>query len=151
MQPLITAKWVQALLATLLLLILLCLAFLLGAKVGQHRSGHFCNWNNHRPEGREMPRGPRGKPDMMMPMRAMPLPNGVFGRVLSASGTTFVIQGRDRFEQSVLVTTSTAIRLDNRGASSTDIQTNTEVGVFGAPNEQGQIQAHLIRLFPARR
>lgn len=88
---------------------------------------------------------------MRLPFRPMPFPNGVFGRVLSASGTTLLIEGQDHFQQNVVITTSTAIRTEQGSTSSSAIQPNQEVGVFGSPNGQGQIEANLIRLFPEHR
>lgn len=148
MEPAITSKRLQIIIAALGVLILLCLAFMLGAKTGERRSRHFCNWSQHYPE---MMRPPRGGRAGLLPPRPMPLPHGVFGRVLSATGTNLLIEGRDLFEQQVLIGTSTAIRTDSGVGSSADIQPNMHVGVFGSPNAQGQIEAYLIRLFPERR
>ncbi len=148
MQPTIPSKRLRLVIGTLAALILLCLAFMLGTKAGERRSRHFCNWSEHYPEMMRPPRGGRGS---FMPTRPMPLPHGVFGRVLSATGTTLLIEGKDHFEQAVLIGTSTAIRTDRGVATSTDIQANMQVGVFGSPNAQGQIEAYLIRLFPERR
>lgn len=149
MQTVITSKTVQIALGVVAVLILMCVSFLAGAKCSERRMRHFSNWSNH-------------YPDMMLPHRGMrvmefrgrppmPLPNGVFGRVLSATGTNLIIEGRDHFEQNVLINASTTIRTERGTASIADIQPEMEVGVFGMPNEQGQIDARLIRLFPSRR
>ncbi len=149
MQPLvITSKRIQVLLGVLILLILICFAFMIGAKAGERRSRHFCNWSENYPE---MMRPHGDARPMITPFRPMPLPNGTFGRVLSTTGTSILIEGQDRFQQSVLINSSTTIRTDQGETSSTAIQPTMEVGVFGKPNQQGQIEAYLIRLFPARR
>ncbi len=149
MQPLITSRVAQIILGILAVLILMCVSFLAGVKASERRMRHFSNWSTNYPEMMRSHRGDR----MIRPLPkrvSMPLPNGVFGRVLSATGTNLVIDGQDTFEQNVLITSSTAIRTERGTATLQDIQPNTEVGVFGAPNEQGQIEAHLIRLFPRR-
>ena len=89
MQPLITSKRIQVLLGVLILLILMCFSFMIGAKAGERRSRHFCNWSENYPE---MMRPHREGRPMMTPFRPMPLPNGTFGRVLSATGTTVLIE-----------------------------------------------------------
>lgn len=148
MQPLITSRTTQIVLGILVTLILMSLSFLAGAKSSERRMRHLSNWSAHYPERMQPHRGMR----MMefRPQRPLPLPNGVFGRILSATGTNLMVEGQDHFEQNVLITTSTAIRTEQGTASMGDVQPNMEVGVFGQPNEQGQIEARLIRLFPNR-
>jgi hypothetical protein len=151
MQPAITSKRMQILIGILSLLIVLCFTFLLGVKVGERRARHLNNWSEYaQGRGLMMPQQRGGRP-MRLPFRPMPFPNGVFGRVLSASGTTLLIEGQDHFQQNVVITTSTAIRTEQGSTSSSAIQPNQEVGVFGSPNGQGQIEANLIRLFPEHR
>ncbi len=76
--------------------------------------------------------------------------HGVFGKILSVSGSTLVVQGKDNVEQNVLVSTSTVIRVGREQGSLADIHADNQAAVFGTPNDQGQIDARLIRLFPAR-
>ncbi len=149
MQPFITSKAVQIVLGVLIVLLLLCLAFLAGVKTNERRTRHFSNWCDHYPD---MLKPHRGSKTLIPapPHRPMPLPNGVFGRILSATGTNFMIEGQDQFEQNVLITSSTVLRVDRGTASLGDLRPDREVGVFGLPNEQGQIEARLIRLFPTR-
>ncbi len=137
----IPSKRVLVVLGLLAVCILMCLSFLAGAKTTERRARHFDNWSNHYPEMMRSHRGNR-KP---IPQ---PMPHGVFGRVLSVTGTSMIIEGRDHFEQNVIVGGRTILRNPWGAATSSDVQPNMEVGVFGVPNSLGQIEAQLIRLFP---
>lgn len=131
--------------------------FQLGMSVGERKAKHFNRWNEN--YGRNFGPGFTG-PGMMDPgfgRRMMDLPqpfgnaalpgaHGVFGKVLSTDGGKILIQGQDGVEQSILVTTSTAIRVGNSEAKLGDIETDQRISVFGRPNDQGQIEARLIRL-----
>jgi len=147
MQPLITSKRVQIVVGVLIVLILMSLSFVAGSHVSERRLSHFSNWRNNYPG---MMGGRWGDRGSMMNRAPMPLPNGVFGRILSATGTTLIIEGQDHFEQNVLVTTSTAIRSDQGTATFQDLRVDQRVSVFGRPTEQGQIEARLIRLLSDR-
>ena len=134
------------LLSALVILVLLISAFWMGTVVGERRVRHYRGWSSshHRPF-MPMMREPRPFPPMRLPLRP-PSGNGVFGHVASLSETSLVITDRGGLEQTVLVTSSTAIRINERNANLTDIHQNDEVSVFGMPTSQGQIDARLIRL-----
>ncbi len=94
--------------------------------------------------------GPRGRgPGFPMRPTPMPFSHGTFGHVVSASTTSLQIEGRDQFEQTVLITPQTIIRSPQGNATTTDIKQQMEVSVFGESNAQGQIEARLIRLLPS--
>lgn len=123
--------------------IVVLLAFWLGTAVGERRMRHFSGWC----EGyRHAFLPPRGREQGLFPR--LPNAHGVFGRVVSVSGQTLIIEGNDDVEQSVQVSSSTAIRIGHRAASWEEIRVDGQVSVFGMPNGQGQIEARLIRLLP---
>jgi hypothetical protein len=137
-------------LATLATLAILAGVFQLGVSVGERKSRHFTRWfenydRNLMPPGSRRP-GPNMPPGGM-PMPMLPNAHGVFGKILSVSDNSLIIQGKDNVEQNVIITSSTAIRIDRGVGTIQDLKPETEVSVLGAPNEQGQIQARLIRLF----
>jgi len=74
--------------------------------------------------------------------------HGVFGSVLSASGTSMTVEGQDGMEHTVIFFGNTQIRRGQAAATTTDFQVNQRVGIFGDPNDQGGIDAKLIRIFP---
>ena len=143
--PFSPSRLTSVLLSALVVLVLLISAFWMGTVVGERRARHYQGWSNHHRPFMPMMREPRPFPPMRLPVRP-PSGNGVFGRVTSRSDTRLTITDRGGLEQTVLVTSSTAIRINDRTANVSDIQENEEVSVFGMPTAQGQIDARLIRL-----
>jgi hypothetical protein len=127
-------------------LILLIGSFSLGVTVGERKARHFSGFVEN--YGRMFPEQRRGPPENM-PFAPLPLPDthGVFGKVLSVSGQSLVVQGRDGMEQNVLVTSSTEIRIGRDRGTIQDVKPDADASVFGAANDKGQIEARLIRLF----
>jgi hypothetical protein len=127
-------------------MILLLGAFAGGVTVGERKARHFSNFSenyNHMFGPRHI--GPGDRLPFGMPM--LPEGHGVFGKVISVSGSNLVINGKDNVEQNVTVASSTAIRIGREDGTLADILPDTDVAVFGAPNDQGQIEARLIRIF----
>ncbi|MDP3794105.1 MAG: hypothetical protein Q8R07_05165, partial [Candidatus Uhrbacteria bacterium] len=133
-------KYILTILVSLGALILLLGAFSAGVHVGERRIRHWL-FNPH-----QNFRG--GRSPFERPL--FPAGHGVFGKILSVSGSILVVQGKDRVEQDVLVTTSTMIRVGREEGSLANIRVDGQAAVFGSPNDQGQIEARLIRLFPGR-
>ena len=146
MSELIKSRFLKIVLISLASLILLGGAFCVGVNVGERKASHFAGWfeNYDRAFGHQPPGGvPR------MPLEPAPFPggHGVFGKVVSVSTSTVVIAGKDNIEQDVSVSTSTAIRIGRDTATVNDIRPDMDAAVFGAPNDRGQIDARLIRIF----
>jgi len=134
------------------ILLVVVAVFTLGVRVGERKARHFSGWYEN--YGRMLP-PPRGfERDKRASMRPpMPSGHGVFGKIISISGNSLVIQGKEGIEQNVIVTSSTTIRIGNEDIRPENLPTtlpNTDAAVFGAPNAQGQIEALLIRLFTHR-
>jgi hypothetical protein len=126
----------------LLALLFVMGSFWLGLAIGERRAQHFGGWcDSYRHAFL-----PPGRRRISMPMSGLPNPHGVFGRVVSRSGQIIVIQGNDDIDQSVLITSSTAIRIGDRNGTLTDVYPDAQVAVFGMPSPSGQIEAHLVRI-----
>jgi hypothetical protein len=147
MSEFIASKTFKVLLAVLGALILLVGSFSLGVRVGERKAFHFSGFA----ENYDRMFRPGGGPGMM-PFAPPPLPDshGAFGKVLSVSGQSVMVQGRDGMEQNVLVSSSTEVRIGRDTGSITDIRPDDDASVFGVPNDAGQIDARLIRVFPRR-
>jgi len=157
MPEFIKSKVLMWILAGLAGIAVLAGVFQLGVSIGERKAQHFNRWSEN--YGRNF--GPRGLPapgfggEMMrgpQPFGQPMLPggHGIFGKVLLTDGSSFVVQGQDDVEQSVLITSSTAIRSGNSEAKPDDIKVDQSVSVFGRPNDLGQIEAKLIRLMESR-
>jgi len=88
--------------------------------------------------------------------RGFPLPpedfieaHGVFGQIIKIDGSTIVIKGREDVEKIVLVKEDTVIKRFQDNVKIGDLKVDDYIVVIGEPNDAGQIEAKLIRIFPA--
>ncbi len=79
----------------------------------------------------------------------MPGGHGAVGKIVKVSLPSIVIEGPDNIEKEVIINESTLIRSSGPDATSTDLKMDDFVTILGTPNEDGQIQAKLIRVLPA--
>jgi hypothetical protein len=119
-----------------------------GLFVGGMKANFSYRWaeNYHRNFG-----GPQG--GFMMNIRTSP-PNdefiqghGVFGEIIQIKDSDFVIKGQDNVEKVIVFAKDTAITRGRQAITKTDLKVGEQVVVIGSPNEQGQIEARLIRVF----
>lgn len=75
--------------------------------------------------------------------------HGTFGRVVSVSSTSLVLQGREGAEQVVLVTSETVINRFRETITVNELKADDNVVIIGSPNDAGQVEARLIRVMPA--
>lgn len=71
--------------------------------------------------------------------------HGTFGKIISVSGSSFVIQGKA--EKIVLIGKDTVIENGMEKVSQDKLAVGQSVVVIGSPDNQGQIQAELVRIF----
>ena len=75
--------------------------------------------------------------------------NGVFGQIIKINGQTLTIKGADNVEKNILINKQTSIVYQRKNISLSELKTDENVIVIGDPNNNGQIQAELIRVMPA--
>lgn len=139
---------------------LLLLSFKTGEFVGYKKARFSYRWaeNYHQnfggPQSGFM-RGPMGK-FMPAPMNGFMRDvagkdymnaHGITGAILKIDGSTIVIQGQDGIEKTVLVSDNTIIKKRRGTVALKDLKVNDTVVIIGSPNDQGQIEAKLIRIF----
>jgi hypothetical protein len=73
--------------------------------------------------------------------------HGIFGEIIQIGDSDFVIKGQDNAEKVVILSKDTAITIGRRTITKTDLKVGEQVVVIGSPNEKGQIEAMLIRVF----
>ncbi len=73
--------------------------------------------------------------------------HGTFGEIIEIEGNTLIVKGREDIEKVVLVGEKTIIKLGRKNIKISDLKVDDRVVIIGSPNEQGQIEASLIRLF----
>lgn len=130
--------------------IIALLIFQAGVTVGQHKAKFGDRLGNHFERNFvDTQRG--GFPNPQGFVFGEPLPpggHGAVGEIISITLPTFVIAGPDNLEKTVAVTDDTLVRefRDELGIES--IETGKFVVVLGEPNDDGVIEAKLIRFLP---
>jgi hypothetical protein len=127
------------------IILVLCILFV-GINIGEHRArfaGQF---------GDNFERNFLGPRDGMMGGGyfggMMPGGHGAIGEIISLNLPQLIVTGPDNLEKTVLISTSTIIRQFQTNIQSSELKVGDFVVVLGNPNENGQIEAKLIRVMP---
>lgn len=92
-----------------------------------------------------------GRPEMFSDDRYLNA-RGVFGEIIkidnSTSSSSIIINGQDNVERTILVTANTVIRRFDQDLKLADLKVGDKLVIIGSPNDQGQIEARLIRIAP---
>jgi len=136
------SKTFKTIIAVLLELILLTGAFWLGITVGARKAGFASSWS----QNYDSNFGGRRLLVTLPPGGQVFNPHSLDGTILSTDKTGVVIKDEGNNEQTILISPQTAIRLNSQDVKPSDLKTGQEVVVIGAPNQQGQIDAKLIRV-----
>ncbi len=125
--------------------IVLLFVFCAGMAVGFRKADFSFKWgeNYHRNFA-----GPRGGFFEDFIGRDFINGHGVFGQIIKIDGSTLVIKGADNTEKIILVKDDTTINRLQEKIKAGDLKVDDQVVVIGSPNEQGQIEAQLIRVMP---
>lgn len=75
-------------------------------------------------------------------------PNGVFGQIININGQILTIKGGNDVEKIVLIGDKTIIKFQNQNLKLSDLKIEENIVVIGSPNDNGQIEAILIRVMP---
>ena len=135
-------RWVILALAVFLIL---AFVFGLGIFVGTKRADFSFAWADayHRNFG-----GPQGGVFGDFMGKEFTDANGVFGQIIKIDGQNLTIKGKDNVEKIVLLGDKTTIVFQRKSEKLSDLKTGDSVVVVGDPNNNGQIQAELIRVLP---
>ena len=137
----------MAILTGLIVLLVIIAIFETGVFFGLHEARHSYRWGENYAQNFGGPRG--GFFGSVSAPSDMPGGHGAFGQISNVSLPTFVITDPAHPEERIRVASSTVIR---NGAGTTDasaLSTGTYVVVLGTPDENGVIDAALIRIMPA--
>lgn len=141
------AKLLKWLIFVIIILILLCLSFRVGYKVGRRQASFSYKWgeNYHQlfggPKKGFLPRIGLGKDDFLDA-------NGTVGAVIKIEGSSLIIRGKDNVEKSIFILPETVIRAGRENLKLSDIKVDNNVVVIGSASSTGQIEAKMIRIFP---
>ncbi len=73
--------------------------------------------------------------------------HGTFGEIIKINEGTLVVKGRGNVEKIILITDKTTIVSGRQEIKLADLKIDEQVVVIGSPNEEGQIESKLIRIF----
>jgi hypothetical protein len=143
-------KWI---IVGLLAIVVIVLVFGLGVFVGEKKAKFSYLWaeNYHR-----MFAGP--KAGFLGNLRMPPFPpfdefiegHGTFGEIIKIEGNNLVVKGRGNVEKVIVVTEKTVIKSGRKDIKFSDLKIGDMIVIIGSPNEKGQIEAKLIRVFPPK-
>ncbi|OGF23268.1 hypothetical protein A3D45_00810 [Candidatus Falkowbacteria bacterium RIFCSPHIGHO2_02_FULL_42_9] len=135
------------LLIILATMVVLVFVFSAGVLVG-HEKGRFSrNWgeNYYRniigPGGRGRGMMDFGRPEFNA--------HSGFGQIIKIEGNSLVVKGPDNVEKTIVINDQTAIQKFNQSLKIADLRVDDYIVVIGRPNNQGQVEARLIRVMPA--
>ena len=128
--------------------------FSMGVEVGFHKAefsrrfgeNYYRNFGGNE-NGRVMMRGFGDKGPILD--RNLPSAHGTAGEVLDINAQGVTVMDRDGVEKSVVVNEKTLIKSLRDTIKLSDLKTGDFVTVMGRPNNQGQIEASLVRVMPA--
>lgn len=142
------SKLLKRIIIVLAAIIIILLSFGVGMLVGYNKARFSYAWGEN--YDRNFGGPPRGIFGFLPGGGEFMNAHGTFGSVLEVNlgSSTLLVEGQDNIEKTVLISSSTKI-MENRGfVKLSDIKINDPVVVIGSPNNQGQIEAQLIRALP---
>lgn len=83
-----------------------------------------------------------------LPPSDFPGGHGAVGKIVRINLPTIIVTGPDNVEKIVLIKDNTEIKRFRGKVSVTDLKVDDLAIILGTPNDQGQIEAKLIRLLP---
>lgn len=73
--------------------------------------------------------------------------HGTFGEIIKINDSDLVVKGQGDAEKVVVIAESTIIEKGRKAIKKDELKVGDQTVIIGSPNEQGQIEAKLIRVF----
>lgn len=139
------SKFFKGFLLGILGFLFLVFVFKVGEMVGMRKADFSCHWsdNYHRNFG-----GPKQGFLPGLNDKDFMEANGVVGQVMKIDQSIVTIKGRNDTEKAVLIDNDTVIKKFQDTISIDKLTIDDMVVVIGEPNDQGQIEAKLLRVMP---
>lgn len=137
-------KWI---IVALVCFVLIVLAFGAGVKVGVSKARFSYRWTESYHKNFGGPRGGFVDDWRRFPARDFLSAHGSFGEIIDIQDREFVVRGRENVEK-VILTTDETIITKGRETLKDGLKVGDQVVVIGSPDEEGKIEAKLIRVFP---
>lgn len=149
LKEVVDSKCFKKIIIVVSIIIILTVVFGAGLGIGYRKARFSYQWgdNYHKMFG-----GPR-----QGFMRQMPPPfrmtddfinsHGTTGSIIKIDGGSLIIKGNDNVEKTIVVTDKTAIVSGRQNIKVSDLRVGDLTVTIGSPNNSGQIEAKLIRVF----
>lgn len=131
--------------------VILILVFGAGIVIGGMKARFSYRWAESYHENFAGPKG-----GFLGDWRKLPPPgdfiesHGTFGEIIKMGGSDFVIKGQANVEKIIIITKDTVLEAGRKTIAKNELKVGDSVVVIGSPNDKGQIEAKLIRVFNAR-
>lgn len=128
--------------------IVVLFVFQAGVLVGYKKASFSHRWgdNYHRAFGERKHKGAFYKGGFQKDFSGA---HGAIGKIISLDLPSFVIEDSDNTEKIALISDKTVIRRFRETINPTDLKIDDFAVVIGSPDDQGRIEARLIRLIPS--
>jgi len=73
--------------------------------------------------------------------------HGTFGEIIKINDSDLIVKGQGDVEKVILITADTIIEKGRDTIKKENLKVGDRIVIIGSPNEQGQIEAKLIRVF----
>jgi len=137
-------KW---LIAGLVFFIIILVAFGAGIKVGTIKARYSYQWAENYHRNFAKPRNGFWQGWQNFPAGDFIGGHGTFGEIIEIKNNSFVIKDQENIEK-VIITKENTIIVKGRKKIKNGLKIGDQIMVIGSPNEDGQIEAKFIRLFP---
>jgi hypothetical protein len=140
------SKTVRGVLIGLGVAVLVLVIFQAGMVAGYHKAKFGARFGDN--FERNFVRNRGGDFSKRFPAQGMPGGHGAVGEIVSITLPHIVVAGPDNLEKTVLVGTSTLVREFRDEITADKLKVGNFVVVLGNPNDEGQVDAKLIRIMP---
>jgi hypothetical protein len=141
------SKTVRTVVITISIVIIMLILLFVGMNIGTHRARFAGQFGQNYERNFMGPRG--GMMGGFFDNERLPGGHGVIGEILSINLPQIIITGPDNLEKTVLVSTSTVIRQFQTNITSSELKIGDFVVIIGNPNNNGQVEARLVRVMPS--
>ncbi len=145
-QKIFESRILKTIIYSLAIIILAILIFQAGVFVGYRKAAFSYQWG----ENYYRAFGDTGRKPMMggFVLDGLTGAHGVAGKIMKVSLPNFIIEGQDKIEKMIFIKDDTVINRSRDSIKSSELQAGDFVIVIGSPDDEGKIQANLIRLAP---
>jgi hypothetical protein len=126
-------------------LIIISAIYQAGVVVGFQKATYGSNWHSNYLRNF----GPVHRPRMLLGVpENIPNAHGAIGKIIKAGYPIFIVEDADKTEKIVIVKDETEIRKFKTIGTKEDLTVDAFIVVIGSPNEDGHVEAKLIRILP---